>query len=135
VRQCKEQEIKKRLRVHRGQTERLSFRELVLPARLRSALDKLNSSLPAEALQQLGAGVVARTCARGQRDFIVAVPDGPARGRRPALGARRRPTSSNRGRRRRPCRRIGDEVADVVPPRFIVLYMATWRPTLLLLEQ
>jgi type I restriction enzyme, R subunit len=58
-------------------TGRLSFRELVLPARLRSALAKLNSLLPAEALQQLGAGVVARTCARVQRDFIVAVPDAP----------------------------------------------------------
>jgi type I restriction enzyme, R subunit len=33
-------------------TGRLSFKELVLPAHLRSALAKLNSSLPAEALQQ-----------------------------------------------------------------------------------
>jgi hypothetical protein len=51
-------------------------------------------------------------------------------------GARRAPAADvEQPRGRRPGRRIGNEVADVVPPRFIVLYMATWRPTLLLLEQ
>jgi type I restriction enzyme R subunit len=44
-------------------TGRLSFRELVLPARLRSALAKLNSSLPAEALQQAELALTANRSA------------------------------------------------------------------------
>ncbi len=40
-------------------TGRLSFRELVLPARLRASLRKLNKSLPDEALQQAEAAIIA----------------------------------------------------------------------------
>jgi hypothetical protein len=45
------------------------------PAARSRFYEKVDRALCGEG--ELGAGVVARTCARVQRDFIVAVPDAP----------------------------------------------------------
>jgi type I restriction enzyme, R subunit len=61
-------------------TGRLSFRELVLPVRLRAALSKLNPSLPSEALQQAELAVTSDRSAMlpvaANRDFYKLLREG-----------------------------------------------------------
>src|ERR1700687_1879188 len=80
-------------------TGRLSFRELILPTRLRAALRKLNPSLPEEALQQAEITLTADRTAmlpvaanrevyrllRGGIPVVVRHPDGSLRDERVAI--------------------------------------------------